>query len=301
MVFGGSGLNDTWLWNGNSSSWTKVFDDTVNPSPSTSQPSQRSGYGFAYNSNTQQFIVFGGYANGGTSFDDTWILSQTPTPTWELVQPPVQQTESPAARAYPSLVYYTNNITNNNECVLFGGVANDGTELNDTWIFDCATNGWMSVIPRIAPPVRMGHSMAYDSSSGSVILFGGADFNNYYSDVWSWNGTVWEDVTPVSGPDGPDGRWFAMMAYSSVQDRIILFGGNNDNGDLSDTWSFNNATKTWTYLGQLGIPATMTGYLQEDTTTGLLILFGPNSGWSWNGTTWTQLTATPQPDARRFD
>lgn len=296
ILFGGIGdngfMNDTWLWDGNSSTWTKVFDDTASPSPSTSQPSQRSGYGFAYNSITQQFIVFGGYDNNG-NLNDTWIFSPSP-PTWSQIQ----STVSPAARCYSSMVY----DSRNNMCVMFGGVTDYGSIFGDTWIFDCATNQWSEVTPATSPSARIGHNIVYDSSNGSVLLFGGTEQINFYSDVWIWDGITWTDVTPVSGPT-PSERSFSMMAYSTVQDRFILFGGYTDSGPSAETWSFNNSTKSWTFLGDGlgGIPAIGGGQLQEDTTTGSLILFGINSGWSWNGTTWTQLTANPRPVERNFD
>ena len=75
VLFGGTSasgdLNDTWIWNGATLTWTQA-------SPSTSPPARRfDAQGMAYDPNTQTVVMFGGFAhntvtNTDTPLGDTW-------------------------------------------------------------------------------------------------------------------------------------------------------------------------------------------------------------------------------------
>jgi len=79
-------------------------------------------------------------------------------------------------------------------------------------------------------------------------LFGGLNlgpsgvFNqhNVMGDTWLWNGTSWSQITSFfNTPATPASRFGATMAYDPVNQRTVLFGGVDTNGNvLSDTWLF---------------------------------------------------------------
>jgi len=53
--------------------------------------------------------------------------------------------------------------------------------------------------------------MAYDSTRGQVVLFGGLDANSkVLGDTWTWDGTTWTQKSPDTSPPARAG---AAMAY----------------------------------------------------------------------------------------
>lgn len=47
--------------------------------------------------------------------------------------------------------------------------------------------------------VRNAHALAYDSTRGRVVLFGGADASKVRGDTWEWDGNSWSQVSSA-GP-----------------------------------------------------------------------------------------------------
>jgi hypothetical protein len=93
--------------------------------------------------------------------------------------------------------------------------------------------------PAVSPSARAFASMAYDSATKTVMLFGGVDAKN---DTWTWNGTKWTEHDPATSP-GP--RWQAAMADDTAAGTVMLFGGvTNTTGCkgphrlLQDTWTW---------------------------------------------------------------
>ncbi len=89
----------------------------------------------------------------------------------------------PVARAGGKMVY----DERNGVMVLFGGFNRDG-KLNDTWTYNLSTNAWREMRPPTAPLARTYHLMAYDSSRGLVVLYGGVTAKNEECfDTWTYN------------------------------------------------------------------------------------------------------------------
>ncbi len=145
--------------------------------------------------------------------------------------------------------------------VMFGGRSDSGESCDQTgyalcggtWEYD--QGGWVRVSPLDPegdgdPLARMGHSMAYDTDRGVVVLFGGRtnplhDCDGGLSSIcdgqWEWNGVSWRrDCAGVSCA-GPPGRENAAMTYDFSRARLVLFGGATANCDAGasicdDTW-----------------------------------------------------------------
>ena len=205
VLFGGSSTNDTWTWNG--STWTRQF-------PATS-PEARTDASMAYDASIGKIVLFGGEgfsASGPPLLDDTWIWSGT---DWIQQSPTI----SPPARSGASMAYHATTGT----LVLFGGISMTTMDRyatdNDTWTFDGST--WTLEEPASVPTARFGASMAYDASTGNVLLFGGFEVTPS-SDTWIWNGTTWAELAPASSPPP---RFDASMAYDTSNGTIVLFGG----------------------------------------------------------------------------
>jgi hypothetical protein len=90
--------------------------------------------------------------------------------------------------------------------------------------------------------------MTYDlRNDEKVILFGGRDRWNIFSDTWAYDfkNNLWTRTSP---PTSPEGRFAHAMAYDSESDRVILFGGSDENHFFSDTWAYENTDLSPPYV-----------------------------------------------------
>ena len=79
-----------------------------------------------------------------------------------------------------------------------GGLTRDRTGLllyggmwpfpdDDTWQWDAGRAAWQLLKAAHTPGTRHGESLAYDTTGGTVLLYGGYGLN----DLWAWNGDDW--------------------------------------------------------------------------------------------------------------
>jgi hypothetical protein len=167
--------------------------------------------------------------------------------------------------------------------------------VHETWEWDGF--GWSLRPTPVAPPPRYSHGMAWHQATGQVVLFGGAapSTNALLGDTWLWNGLTWERANVP----GPSPRRFPSLAYDSVRQRTVLFGGSDPAGPLHDTWEWTGGS--WQQRLEPGPSAI--GFYQAmayDEARGECVLFlsgfaprGPEV-WRWNGVAWSQaLVASP--------
>lgn len=181
------------------------------------------------------------------------------------------------------------------DIVLFGCVGDfaSGGFADDTWLFNGTT--WIEVASPTSPPARQLASMAYDSTTQSIVLFGGEDppsghsaspkIFEWIADTWSFDGSAWTQLSPSSSPPG---RWGASMVYDPAVDQLVLVGGFLGSGaNVADTWPWDG--QTWT---QNSTATTMTSRdgasMDYDGSTGTIVLFGGESpnGSSQYADTW---------------
>ncbi len=162
------------------------------------------------------------------------------------------------------------------------------------------------------PSARRGPTMAYDSNSDRVILFGGyvESTGTYQNDTWAYNfnTNTWTDMNPATRPAGRDGH---AMTYDAESDRVILFGGNK--GDLigsDETWAFDFNNNTWTNVNPGTRPAGRWIHaMAYDSESDRVILFGgavgvkpypSNDVWAYdfNTNTWTNMNRVTRPASR---
>lgn len=201
------------------------------------------------------------------------------------------------------------------EVVLFGGerpatCCMTGTVvLNDTWAF---SHGRWTQIGNLAtaPPRRAEATMAYDSISREVVLFGGRNVATSHggpelSDTWLFNGTAWKKVhTPVA----PPGRRLAGMDFFPAIHALLLFGGCGFGfcgAGFGDTWEFRNGT--WRNLTSSHSPPPRAGEnLVYDPMLRVVVMFGGvnltsllNDTWVFSGAgAWTLVCSSCAPPAR---
>jgi hypothetical protein len=145
-------------------------------------------------------------------------------------------------------------------------------------------------------------NLAYDSTRGQVILFGGtgADVTN---DTWTWDGKNWTQRTPASNPSA---RLGAAIVDDPDHHVVLLFGGRSSNGDYKgDTWQWDGSD--WKQLQPAHSPTPRAAAaITYDPVHHFAILFSGEPGltsdtWTWNGSDWAQrIPVTAPPPGRRY-
>jgi hypothetical protein len=206
------------------------------------------------------------------SFCDTWAYNFS-SGEWSDRAP----SPYPSARYQHSMAYDRGSSLT----VLFGGITGsymDQHRNNETWVYSTSNNQWTNKTPASSPPKRSGAAMAYDSASGLVVLFGGYNESySYENDTWVYNtsANTWTQRYPADAP-GP--RHLHSMAYDSVSGGLVLFGGQNANGALNTTWSYNASTNIWTKFQPSLEPSKRSGHgLASLGSSGGVLLFGGNN------------------------
>jgi hypothetical protein len=132
-------------------------------------------------------------------------------------------------------------------CTGFGG---GGEPCNTTWKFQ--SGAWTNLTASVPgdPPHLAFTTMAYDSTDGYAVLFGGTggDYNHeqMVNDTWSYRAGVWQRMNTTQAP-GP--RDFSTMVDDPGTHSLFLTGGRNDTVlYLTDAWSY--SAGRWTLLNR---------------------------------------------------
>lgn len=160
--------------------------------------------------------------------------------------------------------------------IVFGGAHSDLNPVDETWAYDPVTDTWTQMHPRITPPARFWHAMAYDSPADRVVVFGGeGDLgqSDFY-DTWTYdfNRDTWTQVQTNSAPPG---RHYHAMAYDAGAQRTVLFGG-ADVGEapMGDTWLLDLQGGRWIPVQTSGPSARAWHAMAYDADQRVVVLFG---------------------------
>ena len=162
----------------------------------------------------------------------------------------------------------------------FGGdhIFTDGTFFDDTWVYDPGAANWTKRHQALSPSARSYYAMAYDAKADRLVLFGGENANHgdYFADTWAYSfGTDrWTQMRPK---ESPPPRYYSVMAYDSVRDRMLLFGGANlAETPFDDLWAYDLGRDTWSELKPTGPRPTARAWhaMAFDNEAGVLVLFG---------------------------
>jgi len=319
---GGGGFDDTWKFDG--TSWQRLNTIDSDPFP---EPAGRMDHSLTYDSSRGVAVLFGGSYDAGSEgdscsdgttagwsgycrFSDTWEYDRT---KWKQVTPADPEDDGNPERRYQHSLTYD---SVRGVVVLYGGRGEDWDRFSDTWEYDGTS--WKLVTPTDPeddgnPEGRMYHSLAYDSTRGVVVLFGGWEGtggNTYASDTWEYDGISWRLATP-SDPENdgnPEGRKHQALAYDSTRGVMVLFGGMGSSyPPFSDTWEYDGTS--WREV----IPADPEGdgnpsdeiyegrlspSMIYDAARGVIVLLGGaeqqgeyllSDVWEYDGTSWEQI------------
>ena len=273
---------DNEQWTFGAGDWTEygLQENEIRPSP-------RSNHSMAYDSINDKIVLFGGF--DGLRNDETWIYDPA-TGIWTQID----ANPHPSARYGHSMAF----DDSNGDVVLFGGIIDNAQNPSgETWTFNVTTSTW-TLMSGSGPQARAFSAMAYDSSAGKMVLFGG---DHGSDETWTYeNMTGWAEDTSGSNPPA---RFGHAMAYDSANDAIILYGGN---GSYTDTWAY--SSDDWTDLSpSTNPPPRMYHSMAYNVADDKVLLFGGendfsdwNQTWAYDYTTnqWTQLTPTDNPSGR---
>ena len=259
VLFGGllplganASLDDTWEWNG--AVWKNV-------TPADSPPA-RNGHGMAYDAVRGKVVMFGGAPGTTSPRDDTWTWDGT---TWVDVTP-ASASERPSPRYMTALAF----DPKRGRIVLFGGNTGGGSggvRVGDTWEWNGTK--WSEIVVASPPETRDEHGLAFDASTGHVVMYGGhgGTSNSILNETWEWTGAAW---TPAAA--GPGARTNSVLAYDVGRSALVMFGG--EIGAVPQNATYIRQSDVWTER----IPATPPGRsefaMTYDAGRARVVMFG---------------------------
>lgn len=259
-----------------------VRDDT------SAEPGECSTPMSAYDTNRQTLVVV-------CSGQDVWEFNGS---EWKSFSPkPVPDFRRFAAIAYDQ---------NIKKVVMFGGYDNVNYR-DETWTWDGAT--WTKLKPSKKPQNRAQMAMWYDTNLKKTVLYSGSgrpDINEHitrYTDMWSFDGTNWTEMTKTAAPGS---RFGAQVALDPRDGKVYVFGGLRSTVDEknnvtqfygNDLWRWDGSA--WTEIQPEVSPRPrQNGAFEFDEASGKFVLYGGFAGqiymsdtWLFDGTSWT-----PVPD-----
>lgn len=273
-------------------------------SPSGAPPSGRRGHAAAYDPDSHEILVYGGY--DGFYCADLFSLSLSGGGGWESIVPSGQ---GPGER------YAAVAVLDGSRARLLVSCGDDGPNRHgDVWAVSLdEEHAWSDVTPPRWPSPRWGHATAYDSRRDRMLLVAGsASLAGGVADVGELTlGGVpaWALLSPQGAP--PSGRRQHSAIYDPRRDRLIVFGGFD--GELrNDTWALSlKPPNQWIRLTPSGsAPTPRRGHVAVyDAARDRMILFGGYDGaylsdvWVLNlsGTpAWSKLASSGSPPAQRY-
>ena len=180
-------------------------------------------------------------------------------------------------------------------------------------IVEPATAATWFPLPYTPPPPRLAHTAVLDDQRGHIVMFGGVHTTGPHADTWILPGGALPTWLPLTPSVTPPGRFDHVAIYDAAGDRMIIFGGQDLVGVLSDVWALDLANPTgWVQLSPTGTaPSGRVSHTAVyDPIGNRIIVHGGMDGfvlkddlWALDlsGTpSWQQLTpAGPAPHARR--
>src|SRR5438094_769970 len=285
-----SSLNGAAVSDSTSTSWQQVpfvGRTAVTPIP-------RNNAAVAYDEARGVVVVFGGrhyeLINGNwavSDLGDTWTWDGR---TWTQQQP----TNKPPPRSFTTMAYHPGL----GKVVLFGGwCLSCGDYLNDTWEWD--GSNWTKINTPVAPPSRIGGSIAYDAAHNQFVLFGGqvviGGVSQRVADTWIFDGSNWTQALLPASPTPRSGD-ANLMTYVPANHGLILFGGTTAGATtFNDTWLWDGTT--WNRLSPTNSPPpSFSPSIVYDAASASAVLFrSEGETWTWDGQNWQQAAALSPP------
>ena len=259
----------------------------------TGGPGVRYESGVCYDSNRGVTVMFGG-SNIDGLLNDTWEWNGS---IW------TQKATTGTVPGARSMAYFAYD-SDRKVTLMFGGYGSgvNGAMNAETWEYNGTKWTQMNVQ---GPSGRQGGGMAYDPLHHEMVLFGGStarDGTGVVNQTWTWNGSKWS----LANSSGPSPRFNLSMAYDSLRQCVVLFGGSDTNlNESGDTWEWNGTR--WSQVSNEDILPRGEFGIVFDSGMNRTIMFGGLTGnesgptiagmETWDGNEWrfiqTPLSGVP--------
>ena len=217
---------ETWIFKSTPTpGWTQVCNASCTAGE---KPIPVHSHAMTYDSGLKRVLLFGGNTGTSPTSNQMWEWNGATT-KWI---PRCNSGACAASKPPPSAGHAMAYDANLGKTVLFGGYVGPA-ESQATYTYDSTTNLWSNP-SNSGPGARQGHTMTYNSGRKRVVLYGGkpGPVAGRYDDTWQWNGTAWGLLNPIGAPTA---RERSAMAYDSVRKEVVLFSGNINGVNPSDT------------------------------------------------------------------
>ncbi|MBL8750253.1 MAG: hypothetical protein JNK78_13890 [Planctomycetes bacterium] len=181
-----------------------------------------------------------------------------------------------------------------NRMIIYGGLTQTPSQiLGETWSYNGTT--WQLLTTAGGQP-RWGHQIVRIPTLNRLLTFGGRSpaITTLANDTSQWTGSAW---TPVVTVHAPTPRFRYGLAYDTLRNRAVLFGGRSSLGSIGDTWEFDGTD--WTHITTEHSPAPREDMLVRfDAALNRTILFGGYDAdldilygdtWQFDGVDWKQV------------
>ncbi len=290
-------------------------------------PTARDGARMTFDTKNNQIVYFGGSSGvvSGPAYayhnDDTWLFNVN-TNTWR----DAGADEGPPVREFDNILYDASNT----RAVMCLGLNNVANYMDDCWAESLPSSGasvWTNLnATGTAPAGKWGAAAVYDSLNHRVVFFGGeGPAGTYRNDVdilsLPSGGGQAQWMTATTSGTAPTGRRFPTAVYDSVNQRMVIFGGETSGtAATNQVWSLTlpsgGGTLVWSQLSPSGTAPSARrseSILDPNGGSPRMVIFGGwdetnalNDSWALSlglGTeTWSQLSPSGVlPFPRRSD
>lgn len=120
-----------------------------------------------------------------------------------------------------------------------------------TFRYDPVERQWNDLAPKTDPEKELGgillwSSMCYDRHRKHFVLFGGGNIRTERGDPGTWTYTPADNTwASLKVEAQPPQRANARLCYDPENKTVVLFGGDQLDQLLADTWTFDSATQKW--------------------------------------------------------
>ncbi|MFN0159735.1 MAG: PKD domain-containing protein, partial [Burkholderiales bacterium] len=220
----------TWSYNFSTGAYTKLMSRYWGYTGVV--PDFRRSMGFA--SDGTRAVLF-----GGEDFRNELHWLNFATGAYELKIPRGLSTSPPARGQIENQFAYD---SANARFVLFGGRCFEPArctyqgKLDDTWVYNPATNAWLNASSAVRPPARDQAQMFFDSLNNVIVLYGGiAADGSTLNDLWTFNvgSLTWTQQTMPS--TNPGGRFLALSGFAPTTNCGVVAWGNTSGTALTST------------------------------------------------------------------
>lgn len=169
---------------------------------------------------------------------------------------------------------------------------------------------WAPLADVIGPTGRTHTEAVYHEALAGVVVYGGLDEAppyTHHGDTWIRPGGSWKQVG--LGGASPSPRRNAALVYDPIGERVVLFGGANNEEQLGETWalSVEGDDLRWQQLDLDPEPTPRSGHaMAYDWQRGVIVLYGGQrfgvelnaEHWELDESGWRLVSQSAPPGAR---